>query len=182
MTGPGASHDVTTTARVLVGAATATLPSGAVRERYRREHLGELSALPSTDQVHYAVGALMTSWALRRAVSKETDMTSTSIKAGKPLLCRLNLHHRYRKQYNPAGEVYRQVHEVRQGRPGRPATRPAPAPDAVRLTADGYRPGCLVRRRDAGQAAVAGATSPASRAMTSPVAPSRTAARPTTKT
>ena len=47
MTGPGASHDVITTARVLPGAATVTLPSGPVRERYRREHLGSLSALPS---------------------------------------------------------------------------------------------------------------------------------------
>lgn len=120
MTGSGATHDVTPTARVLVGAATVSLPSGAVRERYRREHLGELSALPSADQVHYAVGALMTSWSLRRAVSKEMDMSSTGTGAGKPLLCRLNLHHHYRKQYNPAGEVYRRCSKCGKDDPGDP--------------------------------------------------------------
>ena len=66
MTGPGAVHGVTSTARVLVGAATATLPSGAGRERYRLEHLGELSALAARDQVRYAVGALATADGARR--------------------------------------------------------------------------------------------------------------------
>ncbi|HSO65197.1 MAG TPA: hypothetical protein VLQ78_08855 [Ornithinibacter sp.] len=107
MTGPAATHGVTPTARVLVGAATATLPSGAVRERYRLEHLGELSALPATHQVRYAVGALSTSWALRRALSMEKDMTTTPTRPSKPLLCRLNLRHRWHAEHNPMGESYR---------------------------------------------------------------------------
>ena len=120
MTGPGATPGVTTTARVLVGAATVTLPAGPARERYRLEHLGELSALPAGDQVHYAVGALATSWALRRALFQEGDMTTTPTRSGKPLLCRLNLHHRYRKEYNPAGEVYRRCSRCGKDDPGDP--------------------------------------------------------------
>jgi hypothetical protein len=107
MTRAASAPGVTTTARVLVRAATTTLPSGALRERYRREHLGELSALPSTDQIHYALGALATSWALRRALNTEKTMGTIVIRSTKPLLCRLNLHHRWAGQYNPAGEPYR---------------------------------------------------------------------------
>ena len=107
MTGRAGAHDVTPTARVLVGVATVTLPSGGVRERYRLEHLGELSALPGRFQLQYAAGALATSWALRRALSKERDMTTTPTRPSKPVMCRLNLHHRWQKVHNPAGESYR---------------------------------------------------------------------------
>ena len=120
MTGPGDANGVTTTARVLVGAATATLPSGPLRVRFRHEHLGELSALRSGDQLHYAVGALASSWALRRALSKEKDMTTTPTRSGRPLLCRLNVHHRYRKAYNPAGESYRRCSKCGKDDPGPP--------------------------------------------------------------
>ena len=72
MTWAARAPGVSATARVTSSAATTTLPSGATRERYRREHLGELSALPRTDQIHYAVGALATSWpSLRRALDME---------------------------------------------------------------------------------------------------------------
>jgi hypothetical protein len=117
MTGPG-TQSVTPTARVLVRAATTTLPSGAVRERYRREHLGELSALPTTDQVHYAIGALATSWALRRALIKERDMTTTPTRPAKPLLCRLNLHHRWHAEHNLMGEPFRRCLKCGKDDPG----------------------------------------------------------------
>ena len=107
MTWAASVPGVTATARILVRAATTTLPSKALRERYRREHLGELSALPTTDQIHYALGALATSWALRRALNTEETMASIAIGSTKPLLCRLNLHHHWTGQYNPAGEAYR---------------------------------------------------------------------------
>jgi hypothetical protein len=129
MTGRTDPPGVTTTARVLVGAATVTLPSGGPRVRYRREHLGELGALPSNDQFHYAVGALVTSWALRRALSKEIDMTTTPTRPSKPILCRLNLLHRWHKEYNPAGEPYRRCSRCGKDDPGDPPrgkpTRPA---------------------------------------------------------
>ena len=117
MTGPG-TQSVTPTARVLVRAATTTLPSGAVRERYRREHLGELSALPTTDQVQYAIGALATSWALRRALIKERDMTTTPTRPAKPLLCRLNLHHRWHAEHNLMGEPFRRCLKCGKDDPG----------------------------------------------------------------
>ncbi len=118
-TAPGSTH-VTRPARALVGAATATLPSGSVRDRYRLEHLGELSALPAGAQVHYAVGALATSWALRRALSKGKDMTVTTTRSRKPLLCLLNLHHRWQNHYNPAGETYRRCRRCGKDDPGDP--------------------------------------------------------------
>jgi len=115
-----ATAGVTTTARVLVSAATATLPSGQVRERYRLEHLGELSVLPAHDQTHYAVGALASSWSLRRALLQDRDMTSTPTRSSKPLLCRLNLHHRWHKEHNPAGESYRRCRLCGKDDPGDP--------------------------------------------------------------
>jgi hypothetical protein len=118
MTGAASAPGVSPTARVLVRAATTTLPSGALRERYRREHLGELSALPPTDQIHYALGALATSWALRRALNTEKTMATIAIRSTKPLLCRLNLHHRWIGQYNPAGEAYRRCRLCGKDDPG----------------------------------------------------------------
>ncbi len=120
MTGRAAPQGVSTAARVLVGAATATLPSGAARERYRLEHLGELSALPPHDQVNYAVGALATSWALRRALFQETDMTETPSRTTRPLLCTLNLHHHWHTEHNPAGEAYRRCRVCGKDDPGDP--------------------------------------------------------------
>ena len=96
-----AVHGVTTTARLLVGAATVTLPSAAVRRRYRLEHLGELSSLPAGGQLNYAVGALATSWALRRASVPEEDPTATPTRAVRPVLCRLNVHHRWQQEDVP---------------------------------------------------------------------------------
>ncbi len=120
MTRSSATAGVTTTARVLVGVATATLPSGQVRDRYRLEHLGELGALPTHDQVRYAVGALATSWALRRAVRQEKDMTATPTRPSTPLLCRLNLHHRWHTEHNLAGEPYRRCRLCGKDDPGDP--------------------------------------------------------------
>jgi hypothetical protein len=58
---------VSGTARVLVRVSTTVLPAGETRERYRREHDGELSAL-ADQQIRYAMGALTTAWSLRQAV------------------------------------------------------------------------------------------------------------------
>lgn len=55
--------------RMLVWASTLVLPSGTVRDRYRREHHGELAALPPGRQLRYLLGALCTAWAIRRAVA-----------------------------------------------------------------------------------------------------------------
>ena len=43
--------DVSGTARALVRVSTTVLPAGETRERYRREHDGELSALAADQQI-----------------------------------------------------------------------------------------------------------------------------------
>ena len=106
----GADRDdprVRAAALVVVRAAVLTLPAGGVRDRYRSEHLAELHALREDQQFRYAAGALVASWALRRALLEGWEMTTTPNTFTRPLLCRLNLHHRWTWQYNPAGEVYR---------------------------------------------------------------------------
>ncbi len=59
-TGATGAHGVRRTARVLVRTAVLAVPSGAVRDRYRSEHLGELQALPEDRQLRYAAGTLTT--------------------------------------------------------------------------------------------------------------------------
>ena len=52
-------------------------------------------------------------------------MSVTTTRSRKPLLCLLNIHHRWQKQYNPAGESYRRCRkcgkddmgDVRGGKP-----------------------------------------------------------------
>lgn len=62
---------VSSTAWALVWLSTLALPGPAVRERYRIEHHGELSALTATQQLRYAVGTLCTAPAVRRAVTTQ---------------------------------------------------------------------------------------------------------------
>ena len=64
--------------------ATHALPPGAVRDRYRFEHLAELHALPGDHQNRYAVGALTSSWTLRRALLEEWDVTIAPSQYSKP--------------------------------------------------------------------------------------------------
>jgi hypothetical protein len=109
---------VSGTARVLVRVSTAVLPAGELRDRYRREHAGELNALPGNQQVRYAMGALTTSGALRQAVVQERDMTVTTTRSRKPLLCRLNLHHHWLAERSPDGEWYRRCSKCGKDDPG----------------------------------------------------------------
>jgi hypothetical protein len=94
------------------------LPRGTVRERYRLEHRGELNALSAHNQIRYASGALVTSWALRQALTEERDMSTTAIRPRKPLLCRLNIHHRWRVERSPGGEFYRRCQKCGKDDPG----------------------------------------------------------------
>lgn len=102
-----AAAQVHRAARALVQAAVLTLPAGAARDRYRSEHLAELYGLAGDHQNRYAFGALTSSWALRQALLQEWDVTIAPSQFSKPVLCRLNLHHHWKWQYNPTGERYR---------------------------------------------------------------------------
>jgi hypothetical protein len=114
---PG-TYPVTATARALVRASTLVLPAGAIRDRYRLEHHGELSALAANHQIRYAMGALSTAWALRQATTQEKEMTTTPARKPKPLLCRLNIHHRWRVEHVPGGEAYRRCKKCGKDDPG----------------------------------------------------------------
>ena len=116
--------DVSGTARALVRVSTVMLPAGEVRERYRREHTGELSALTANQQVRYAMGALTTSWALRQAVVQERDMTVTTTRPRRAPLCRLNLHHHWVPERSPDGEWYRRCAKCGKDDPGSFVERP----------------------------------------------------------
>ena len=109
---------VSGTARVLVRVSTTVLPAGETRERYRREHDGELSALDADQQIRYAMGALTTAWSLRQAVVHERDMTLSPTKPRKPLLCRLNLRHKWIPERSPGGEWYRRCRKCGKDDPG----------------------------------------------------------------
>lgn len=106
------------TIRILIHISTVVLPTHGVRERYQREHLGEVSALCSQEQFRYAWGALASSWALRQAVLQEQGMTITPTRPPKPLLCRLNLHHRWRPERSPDGQWYRRCANCGKDDPG----------------------------------------------------------------
>ena len=107
MTGPRPveAPRVRRTADLLTRTSTLALPRGDVRDRYRAEHHAELSVLDPSDQLPYALGALSTALALRGAVTKGSQMLPQPVKR-KPLMCRLNLHHRYKAHRHPEGGYY----------------------------------------------------------------------------
>ncbi len=83
------------------------LPAGHVRQRYRWELFADLSQLDRPHQLSYASGVLSTAWQLRRELTQETDpMNDTTTTPAIPLLCRLNLHHRYHYEYTEDGRRY----------------------------------------------------------------------------
>ncbi len=109
---------VAPTARAAVHLSTLALPAGVTRTRYRREHHAELCSLDRHDQLPYALGVLRSTWALRRAVTKENTMENLSAATRKPLLCRLNLHHHWQTLHAPAGGNYRQCERCGKDDPG----------------------------------------------------------------
>jgi len=103
------------------------LPAGTVRDRYRLEHDAELRALPAGRQVTYAFGALVTAVDLRRATSAKAiqpDVTEQFARVGKPLLCRLDVHHMWRTEHAPEGGSYRRCIRCGKDDPGSFIERP----------------------------------------------------------
>lgn len=129
--GPIRPVRVTPTAGAVVRVALYILPAGSVRDRYRHEHDAELRALPPGRQVRYAFGALLTSVDLRRATSADASSRAAEPTAEemitlnrKPLLCRLNLHHRWRTEHAPEGGYYRRCTKCGKDDPGGFTNRP----------------------------------------------------------
>jgi hypothetical protein len=97
----------------LVRLAARALPTGAVRDRYRAEFLAELCGLTRRQQTRYAIGVLSRAMALRTAVTTPEYLaggldTMTSKTSTRPLLCRLNLHHEWKRRTTEDGGRYRQ--------------------------------------------------------------------------
>ena len=86
----------------LVRLSTRLLPAGETRKRYRWELFADLSALDRPHQLTYASGVLSTAWQLRRELTQEIDpMHDATTTPSVPLLCRLNLRHKWHYVINP---------------------------------------------------------------------------------
>jgi hypothetical protein len=83
------------------------LPAGAVRDRYRRELAAELYGMTSGQQLRHAAGVLSRALALRNAVA-ETDPAAwkEAKMSQKPVTCRLNLRHVWRRASTEDGSGY----------------------------------------------------------------------------
>lgn len=79
------------------------LPTSDGRDRYRHEFVAELYGMNRMHQMHHATQVLLSTWALRRAItsdahSRVAEEASMSIQeiTGRPakgFRCRLNIHH-----------------------------------------------------------------------------------------
>jgi hypothetical protein len=93
--------------------AVRALPPGRTRDRYRHEFLAELYGMSSTRQMRHAAHLLTRSLVLRAAVNRERQSSTLELSMPvlaprKPLLCRLNVHHKWVRRLNPDREVYLQ--------------------------------------------------------------------------
>jgi len=95
--------------RQIVELAARTLPASH-RERYRREFNAELHFVPRADQLRYATRVLTWAWSLRLALTEpapdaigESTMKKVSTR---PLSCRLNLRHQWRRYFTEDGARY----------------------------------------------------------------------------
>ncbi len=85
-------------AAALVRLASAALPVGAIRDRYRREFLADLHGMTARQQARYGLGVLAQCASLRTAVGIAywralTEEIDVNLRAHRPVLCRLNVHH-----------------------------------------------------------------------------------------
>lgn len=90
-----------------VDLATALMPPGPVRRRYRQEFIAEMWGMSSGRQISYALSTLASARKLHAALvaSGELDFPHS------PLWCRVRLHHRYGAARTPDGYWYRRCRE-----------------------------------------------------------------------
>ncbi len=84
--------------RMVIRAATVTLPAGPVRERYRQEFLADLYVFDRRARLAFAFGILINAFALRAAAGGDVLPVAQRdfSMVRKPLSCRLHLHFRVR--------------------------------------------------------------------------------------
>jgi hypothetical protein len=89
------------------------LPEGLARDRYRHEFLAELYGMSRVQQFQHAVHLITRAFALRAAVDGVRQPSTLELvmpvrASRKPVLCQLNLHHKWVRRFNPDGEDYLQ--------------------------------------------------------------------------
>jgi hypothetical protein len=86
------------------------LPQGDIRHRYERELVAELYGLDRGRQARYVLGVLVSVWALRAAVTADQytlrEEAMGHVIHRRPLTCRLNIYHRWRKGSTDDGTLY----------------------------------------------------------------------------
>jgi hypothetical protein len=94
---------------LLVALATRVLPGGSRRTRYRQEFQAELYGMTPGRQTAHALGILASSWSLRSATAdpRREGRSMLIILRTKPLLCLLNIRHRWKLQSTSDGYRYR---------------------------------------------------------------------------
>jgi hypothetical protein len=96
----------------LVRIAVHALPRGVSRNRYRAEFLAELHGMPRGKQIRHASGVLAHVLSLRTAVTTEYLALDAEVTMNtttrRPLMCRLNLHHHWRKATTDDGSRFLQ--------------------------------------------------------------------------
>ena len=106
--------------RLLVRLAVRALPVGPVRDRYRREFLAELYEMSTRRQTTHMMAILANAWALRAAVTSQANREAAvaTFFAHKPLICRLNLNHRWVTCRAEDGGVYQRCRRCGKDRLG----------------------------------------------------------------
>lgn len=95
--GPTPAQGSARWARAGVALATRALPAGATRQRWREEFSADLFVLGRRQQATYTIGVLANAWALRSALRRgEPTIVGSTATSRRPLMCRLNLRHRWR--------------------------------------------------------------------------------------
>lgn len=104
---------------VVVRTALLILPSGAVRERYRRELAAELHDLEPRRRWRHALGFAWSAWSLRRAVAGLDPVVEGALQRfDPPLHCRLHLYHHYRIATTDDGHRYLRCRDCGKDYPG----------------------------------------------------------------
>jgi hypothetical protein len=108
----------------VVELALRVLPQGDVRHRYERELVAELYGLDRGRQARYVLGVLVSVWSLRAAVTAEQytlrEEAMGHVIHRRPLLCRVNLYHRWRTGNTEDGSIYQYCDRCGKLRPDRP--------------------------------------------------------------
>jgi hypothetical protein len=96
-------------ARWLIHTAVRLLPPGPTRVRYDRELTAELYGMTLGRQFRHALGVLCSMGALRTAIAGAPPSMAESVTvavARKPLICRLNIRHRWKREHAEDGSLY----------------------------------------------------------------------------